>query len=195
MNLKNLLASLSIAFALHSPAPGDEPAPVEPVEDFEIDRYLGAWNEIALIPNSFQDNCVAGTVAQYALLEESNHLSVLNTCIEASGEREFAEGRARFAGPADRGALEVTFAGILGLWLWPFAGDYIVIGLDPEYRWAAIGTPSREYAWVLARDDRLGGEDLAKAAEVFRASGYDACALLMSPREIGDPRTPLCEAF
>ncbi len=195
MNIRSIISTAAIAIVLQTPLHGDDGRSIEPAPDFDIGRYLGAWHEIALIPNSFQNDCVAGTTAEYTKIENSSYLKVLNSCIEASGERELAEGRARPADTPDNGALEVTFASVFGLWLWPIAGDYVVIGLDSDYQWSAVGSPSRDYGWVLAREERLGEDDLARIASVFRDAGYDPCRLLMSPRTAGDARTPLCEAY
>jgi lipocalin len=42
-------------------------------------------------------------------------LAVTNSCLTAQGERSVAQGRARFTGNRDVGALEVTFLSVLGL--------------------------------------------------------------------------------
>mgnify|MGYP000087239016 CR=1 FL=1 len=44
--------------------------------------------------------------------------------------------------------LEVQF-------FWPFHGDYWIIELDPDYRYAAVRHPSRDYLWILARTPAL----------------------------------------
>ena len=36
--------------------------------------------------------------------------------------------------------------------IWPFSVDYLIIDLDPDYRWLAVGHPSRDYFWILARE-------------------------------------------
>ncbi|MDF2231701.1 lipocalin family protein [Albimonas sp. CAU 1670] len=195
-----LPARLAVAVALAAaslagPAVAQEPAEVTPVAGFDLERYLGLWHEIAVIPNWFQSDCAAGTTATYSPAPDVDGIEVVNSCLEADGARSTAEGRARFTGPSDVGALEVTFVSLLGTWLWPLSGDYIVIALDPDYRWAAIGHPSRDYGWILAREDRLAPEVLSSIAARFEAVGYDACSLLMSPRAVGDPRPPLCEAL
>lgn len=174
-------------------ARADSDGAVTPVTGFEVERYLGVWHEIALLPNWFQEDCVGGTTATYGLAEDTGGITVLNECLEEDGGRSAVEGRARFTGPADEGALEVTFVSLLGFWLWPLAGDYIVFGLDPDYRWAAIGHPSRDYGWILAREETLDRDSLAEIAEIFRAAGYDTCNLTMSARAIGDPTPRLCD--
>ncbi|SFI73961.1 lipocalin family protein [Albimonas pacifica] len=188
-----LAAALLLAAGLASPALADEAAGVQPVSGFELERYLGLWHEIAVIPNWFQSDCAAATTATYAPAQDVDGIEVINSCLEADGARATAEGRARFTGASDRGALEVAFVSVLGTWLWPLSGDYIVFALDPDYQWTAIGHPSRDYGWILARDETLPPETLAGIRARFVAAGYDPCALLMSPRAVGDPRTPLCE--
>ena len=42
---------------------------VSPVKNFELDRYLGTWYEIARYPNRFQKGCVAVT-ADYSLRDD-----------------------------------------------------------------------------------------------------------------------------
>lgn len=187
------VAAVFAAATLAGPGRADEPGDVRPVTGFEVERYLGLWHEIALIPNWFQEDCAAGTTATYGLAEDIEGITVLNSCIEADGGRSMAEGRARFTGSSDEGALEVAFVSLLGFWLWPLSGDYIVLALDPEYRWTAVGHPSRDYGWILAREERLEPDVLKAIASRFEEAGYDICTLLMSPRRVGDPRTSLCE--
>jgi apolipoprotein D and lipocalin family protein len=103
-------------------------------------------------------------------------------------------GRARFTGPRDVAALEVSFLSLFGNWLWLVSGDYVVIALDPDYRWAAVAHPSRDYAWLLVRDLPLAEPDARAALAAYESAGYDRCALLTSPAR-GEPRRPLCEAY
>jgi apolipoprotein D and lipocalin family protein len=52
-------------------------------------------------------------------------------------------------------ALQVRFAPRLLGWLPMVWADYWVIDLDPDYRWAVVGGPSRKYLWILSRDPTL----------------------------------------
>ncbi len=166
---------------------------VTPVGDFSVERYLGTWHEIASIPAWFQDQCVAATTATYAPAASPGQIVVLNACDTASAERDRALGRARFAGRTDQAALEVTFLSLLGRPLWFAAGDYVVIALDADYRWSAVAHPSRDYAWILAREPDLDLAVLARIERAYAQAGYDTCRLLMSPGQEGEPRRPLCE--
>jgi apolipoprotein D and lipocalin family protein len=66
--------------------------------------------------------------------------------------------------------------------IWPFSADYLVIDLDPDYRWAVIGHPSRNLLWVLARDRQL--PDTTYQALVARTAiqGYDPTRITKVPQ-------------
>jgi len=178
--LKSLLpaAASVLAACASSCAPEPEP-PLAAVSGFEVQRYLGEWHQVAAIPAWFQEDCAANTTARYALAEDGL-IAVLNSCETADGSLKEAEARARFLGATSEGRLEVTFVDLLGFWVWWAAGDYWIIGLDPDYRWAAIGQPSRSYAWILARTPSLDDATLTDIARILERAGYDPCRLKMS---------------
>jgi apolipoprotein D and lipocalin family protein len=167
--------------------------PLGPVGNFAVERYLGTWHEIASIAAWFQDQCVAATSATYTPAATPGQISVLNACDTAAGERARAIGQARFTGATSEGALEVTFLRLFDRPLWLTAGAYVVLALDDDYRWSAVGHPSRDYAWILAREPALDLATLAKIEGAYAAAGYDTCRLLTSPKGVGEQRQPLCE--
>jgi len=63
---------------------------------------------------------------------------------------------------------------------WPFYGDYWIIDLDPQYRWAAVGDPNRKYLWILSREPRLDEPLFSQIIERAKKQGYDAGPLLMT---------------
>ena len=164
-------------------------APMTVVDDFQTERYLGEWHQVAAIPAWFQRDCVADTTAAYDRAEDGL-IEVINKCATADGSLDEADGRARFQGAPSEAKLEVTFVEVLGAWLWVAGGDYWVIGLDPDYAWSVVGHPSRDYGWILARSPDLDPATLATVGGVLTENGYDTCALIMTtPEQSG----PLCE--
>jgi apolipoprotein D and lipocalin family protein len=158
--------------------------PLEVVEPFDLDRYLGRWYEIASFPQRFQEGCVA-TTATYSRREDGR-IRVLNACRDESfdGALRRAEGVARVADAAGSPAkLEVSF-------FWPFHGDYWVIALDPAYRWAVVGHPSREYLWILSRTRSLEPEVYDGILARVRAQGYDLERLNRTPQPTSPESEP-----
>jgi apolipoprotein D and lipocalin family protein len=56
---------------------------------------------------------------------------------------------------------------------WPFSGAYWIIGLDPEYRWAVVGHPSRRYLWILSRTPRMDDTLYGELIRTFAPQGHD----------------------
>ena len=177
--------SASVAFALD----------VKAVESFDLARYLGTWHEIASIPQFFQRKCVRDTRASYSAAEVGM-IRVDNVCTRDDGARERASGRARVADGGIASKLEVTFLELFGEYRFWVAADYWVVALDPNYRWAVVGHPSRRYGWVLARDPLLSPVALAEIIGRLKSQGYDACEFYITPQTGGlSIRRPLCEAL
>lgn len=164
--MKKSLAVVLAALALAGGARADdgEPAPVRTVPEVELERYLGKWYEIARFPMFFQRNCVGDVTADYSLREDGR-IRVLNRCRTDKGFDE-AEGTARVVEDSGGAKLRVSF-------FWPFSGDYWVIGLAPDYRWAVVGDPERKYLWILSRTPAMPLEVLEKARQAARDQGYD----------------------
>lgn len=143
--------------------------PVHPVGAVDLNRYAGGWYEIARIPNRFQIQCARHSTAHYRLRPDGN-VAVLNQCIKRNGNVDEARGVARVMDRVSNARLKVSLVSFLG-WR-PFWGDYWVIGLDPQYRWAVVGSPDRRYGWLLARSPQLAPADLAAAREAVERNGY-----------------------
>lgn len=156
-----------------------EEQPVTTVPRVELTRYVGLWHEIAKIPNRFQKRCVRGTTAEYTLREDGR-IDVVNRCVKADGNMEEASGVAKIVDTTSHAKLKVSFVSFLG-WR-PFWGDYWVIGLDENYRWAVVGTPDRKYGWVLARATSLDDATMETIHAILEKNGYRRDAFETSPQ-------------
>lgn len=169
-----------------------EKAPVKTVARVDLQQYMGKWYEIASIPQFFQRKCVANTSAEYSFAEE-NLVRVYNSCETKTGERTFAEGRAKVIDTQSNSKLKVTFVKFFD-WIFSFGGNYWILDLGENYSYAVIGDPSRSYSWILSRNPWLSTEQLTAAAKVLQEQGYDTCLLLTSVQSGGmTERKPLCE--
>lgn len=56
---------------------------------------------------------------------------------------------------------------------WPLKFDYLVIGLDPEYRWTAIGVPNKKYLWIMSRDPKFPRKEIDQILKTLQESGYN----------------------
>jgi apolipoprotein D and lipocalin family protein len=173
-----LTVQLSLA-SLSAASGADDGRPVTTVDAVDLDRYVGLWYELARIPNRFQKQCARGTTAEYTLREDGR-ITVVNRCFKKDGKLDEAKGVAKIEDKASNARLKVSFVSFLG-WR-PFWGDYWVIGLDEEYRWAIVGTPSRKYGWILAREPALGDEAMDGIFGILERNGYARDVFQTSPQ-------------
>ena len=142
-------------------------APLSVVQEVDLDRYLGKWFEIASYPAWFARNCT-GVTAEYSL-REGGGIKVVNRCYKGSldGPLKEARGRAKVVDPETNAKLKVSFFG-------PFWGNYWIVDLDPEYRWAVVGEPKRKYLWILSRTPSLDQDTLDGILSRLPGKSYDA---------------------
>jgi len=142
------------------------PESVKPVSDFELDRYLGKWYEIARLDHSFEKG-LSQVTAEYSLRSDGG-VSVLNRGFsDADNKWKEAEGKAYFVNTDSEGYLKVSFFG-------PFYGSYVIFGLDHEnYQYAFVSGPDTGYLWLLARTPSVEHGIIQKFIEMSDARGFD----------------------
>ena len=127
-----------------------------------LDLYAGTWYEIARKPMNGQSDCLCSE-ALYTRQEDK--VAVKNTCIRESGLSSSIEG---YAVPRN------DFNTRLNVYFRPTnPGEYWIIDIDPEYRWAIVGEPCKRFAWVLSRTKQLAPEVLSARIQTLVERGYD----------------------
>lgn len=138
----------------------DRKSELEVVGVVDLSRYAGRWYEIARLPNRFEKKCADSVSATYRLRSDGK-VDVVNRCRKANGEYTTAKGKAKVVDKKTNAKLKVTF-------FWPFYGDYWILDLGPNYDYAVVGAPNRDYLWILSRtpqlDEQLYQSLLAKMA-------------------------------
>src|SRR5262249_38371425 len=143
------------------------------VASVDLNRYLGRWYEIAKIPNRFERSCARDATANYALLEDGQ-IAVLNECRRQDGSIDRAHGKAKITDKQTNAKLKVTF-------FWPFYGDYWIIDLDQDYRYAVVGEPDRKYLWILSRSPEMDEATYKGLLNKISELGYDASRVTRTP--------------
>lgn len=119
------------------------PKGIEPIDNFDLNRYLGDWYEIARLDHSFERG-LSNIKANYSLNKDGS-VKVINTGFsEENGEWKEAIGKAKFVKNPDIGHLKVSFFG-------PFYGSYVIFRLDEDYQYAFITSHNRDFLWLLSR--------------------------------------------
>lgn len=162
-----LLTLLGIVFTAGCTS---KPDGVEPIDNFQLDRYLGQWYEIARLPHSFEDG-LSQVTATYTLREDGG-INVINRGFDArNGEWNEAKGKAYFVEDPQTAYLKVSFFG-------PFYASYLVVELDENYNYAMVTGPDRDYLWILSRTPVLDEKILSSLVNKAKAWGYNTSKLI-----------------
>jgi apolipoprotein D and lipocalin family protein len=142
----------------------------------DLQKYKGTWYEIARKPFSFEAKVKCNT-ANYSIRSDGK-IRVINQgrLIANPSKIKTAKGVAFMPDKNVPGKLKVQF-------FWPFKGDYWIMELDKDYRYALIGEPSLKYLWILARDKKLDKPVLDQLLKKASDVGYNLTDLIMTPQD------------
>ncbi len=154
------------------------PLGVTPLTDFRVSRYLGNWYEIARLPNRLQNECLPPIRASYAIDQlDSRRIIVENVCNTKDKHLHSIAGVAYFEDSNSVAKLKVTFVPKFFRWLQLGYGDYWILYTDYD-KVAVVGSPNREYLWLLARIPNLSHDDLLAAIAIAKQQGFDTSKLI-----------------
>jgi len=123
------------------------PKGVTAAHQFDKQKYLGKWYEIARLDFKFEKN-LNNTTAEYSL-NSNGTIKVLNRGFNTKTQKwKSVTGKARFIKEENIGMLEVSFFG-------PFYSGYNVIAIDKEYKYALVAGKNLKYLWILSRDTSI----------------------------------------
>ena len=147
------------------------PKTISPVKNFDVERYLGKWYEVARLDHSFERGLELVT-AEYSMRDDGG-IAVINTGYSAEkGEWQVAEGKAYFVDSIDEGYLKVSFFG-------PFYGSYVVFELDnDEYQYSMVSGPDTSYLWLLSRTPVISPSMIDKFKRIAQERGFDSSELI-----------------
>ncbi len=144
----------------------------KPVTNFNVNKYLGTWYEIARFPHSFEKDLI-GVTANYSIRSDGK-IKVVNAGYKESfdGKYKNIEGKAKIAGSSDIGHLKVSF------FLF-FYADYYVMELDTlNYEYALVGSNSPKYLWILGRTPQMPEKTYEMLVQKAIQKGYDVDKLI-----------------
>ncbi|SFC30675.1 apolipoprotein D and lipocalin family protein [Parapedobacter composti] len=170
MKNKRLICWVAVLVIVLLSSCANIPENAQPVRNFEVNRYLGKWYEIARLDHK-QERNLNNVTAEYGLNGDGTIRVVNSGYNYIKRKHESATGKAKFRDSQGIGALSVSFFG-------PFYSGYNVIALDRDYQYALVAGESLKYLWILSRTtavpDSIRKDYLQKAKQI----GYDTSQLI-----------------
>lgn len=142
----------------------------------DLNLFMGDWYVIANIPT---------------FIEKGAHNAIESYKLKSDGviDTTFTFNKDSFNGPKK----EYNPTGFVtddpsnALWkmqfLWPFKSEFIIVYVDPEYKYTIIGRTKRDYIWIMAREKNIDKKDLDYLINIAVDEGYDRSLIQILPHE------------
>jgi apolipoprotein D and lipocalin family protein len=179
--IKLFTGCLVVLVALAGCAEDDEPALVLAAK-VDLQRYAGRWYIIANIPY-FAERGKVGSFFDISFPEGTvldvyyGHSQTFDAPAKSFTMRGYVvrdTGNARWRESP----------------LWPIYLSYLILWVDPDYRYALVGYPGRGYGWVLSRSPTVDNATYRELLGRFAAQRYNLLLFRrvpQAPEQIGQP--------
>jgi apolipoprotein D and lipocalin family protein len=168
--LVGVLALVGVGFFLNSCSRKTIPVKAKAVQNFEKEKYLGKWYEIARLDFKFEKG-LNNTSAEYSL-NDNGGIKVDNKGYDVKNDKwKQSIGKAKFVRGENVAMLKVSFFG-------PFYGGYNVIAIDKEYKYALVSGGSLNYLWILSREKSIPLEVASAYLKMAEEIGFKTADLI-----------------
>ena len=150
---------------------------VKTVESVDINKFMGDWYVLAG-RFTFLEKDVHNGLERYTWNEKKERIDV-----------DFSYNKGALNGPKKSIPQKAWIfdAKSNSRWkvspLWPFKFDYLIVALDENYRWTAIGVPDEKYLWIMARDWKNPETTIENAIRHLDQIGYNTKNLVRVPQQ------------
>ena len=156
--------SISTLLFLNSCAIG-VPKGAEAVANFQSDKYLGKWYEIARFDFRFEKNLNQVT-ANYSKKENGN-IKVENRGYDyVKNEWKESIGEAKFVKNPNIAELKVSF-------FKPIWASYNVIDIDENYKYALVVGNNKDYMWILSKEKTIPENYKQRFLDKAKSLGFE----------------------
>ena len=146
--------------------------PLVTVSSVDLDRYAGTWYELASYPQFFERGC-SNVRATYTA--KNGYIEVFNQSTKDAKPNNI-KGKAFVVPNSGNAKLKVQF-------FWPFKGNYWIIDLDKDYKWAIVSDPKLKTLWILSRTSKMEEELYNSLIEKLVKKGFDKTKILKMKQE------------
>lgn len=139
----------------------------ETVSKVNMDRFMGDWYVIAGRFTYFEKDAY-NAIEKYRWNEKEQRIDI-----------SFEFNKGSINGPKDDISQKgwVINKNTNATWevspFWPLRFGYLVIDLDPDYQWTAIGVPDQAYLWIMSRTPHMPKDNVEAILQSLKLKGYD----------------------
>jgi len=145
------------------------------VDYIDINRFMGPWYVIAIIPNFMEKNAVNGietyTLGDNNKIDIEYRFNVKNP----KGKEKVMHPKAYVYNTKTNSEWRVQF-------FWPIKFPYLVIDIADDYHYTVIGVPNRRFVWIMARSSQIDQNEYDFILNKLLKKGYDVSKIKKMPQ-------------
>ena len=157
-----------------SSSPGSSQSALPTVDAVDLDRFMGDWYVVALIPNRIEKN--AHDSLESYVLRPDGKIDITYTFRDGGFDAE--EKKLTMVATVKN---KETSAEWRVRPFWPLSLKYLVTDLADDYRYTVIAHPSRNYVWIMAREPKLEDQDWQNIVARLKSQGFDEDRIVQVP--------------
>ena len=173
INLKKIAIPVAVGLfglALLSSCAVGVPKGATAVQNFDSQKYLGKWYEIARFDFRFEKN-LNNVTATYSMKDNGN-IKVDNKGYDYVKDKwKESIGEAKFVKNENIAELKVSF-------FKPIWASYNVIDIDEDYKYALVAGNNLDYLWILSREKTIPAEYKERFLAKAKSIGYNTDQLI-----------------
>lgn len=148
---------------------------MDTVEYVDLNRFMGRWYVIGIIPNFIEKNAVNG-IETYTLNEDGT------IAIEYQFRNKSSQGKLKTMHPKAWVYNRKTNAEWRVQFFYPIKFPYLIIDLADDYSYTVIGVPNRKFVWIMSRNAQIAEETYQQILTRLKKIGYDANNIVPMPQ-------------
>lgn len=139
------------------------------VQNFDANKYLGTWYEIARIDNRFEKD-LTDVKADYSI-KDNGKIKVVNSGYNTEKQENKSIEGVAYVIEDGVGQLKVSF-------FRPFYAYYNIIILDKNYKYAVVTGGNYEYLWILSRESKMSNSLYSELINKIANMGFDTSKII-----------------
>jgi apolipoprotein D and lipocalin family protein len=148
--------------------------PTEEVSSIDLDKYAGKWFVIASIPTIFDRSW--NFITESYTLDNDGNIDVHTTFARQKKSRTYTIGAKAFPDKRSNNfKWKVQF-------VWPFTKDYVIEEIAPDYSYAVVGHPKKEFLYIMSRNAVMDEETLNEIISRCKGKGYQVSRIRRIPQ-------------
>ena len=122
------------------------------VENLDIEKFMGRWYVISLIPNWIEENNT-NSFDDY-ILNKDGTISIIYNAIKNGKLRTITQ-KGTILDENVSGRWEIQF---IKPWIPFYKAPYEVIILSEDYEYMVVGYPGNEFGWIMSRTKKIDND-------------------------------------